>query len=371
MKAKLAYLCSSQTWGGLEMNHVRNALWMQERGNEVCLICVKGSRLDKYAWELGVPTHHIEPHKKYYDFRKAKVLADFLSTYGFTHLLIRSTSDMSIMATVKKILGESIHTSYFMEMQIGVKKTHLLHSIRYKYIDLWSCPLLWLQEQVKDLTNYKNELRVIPSGIDLNKFNDLPEKNTARKALDLPGDKLIFGLIGRFDPQKGQILLLEAMKKCKHEDFAVVFLGEPTLFEGDEYANEMNTFIDEHNLKGRVFIRPFMDTVGVFYRAVDWIVMATKAETFGMVTVESLACGTPVLGSNAGGTPEILSGMGKHGGVLFETMNSNSLAEKIDFIIDDKIQFESDHLIQMAQHYDHNMVCDLVEDALGIRSIDQ
>ena len=92
--------------------------------------------------------------------------------------------------------------------------------------------------------------------------------------------------------------------------------------------------------------------------------MATKAETFGMVTIESLACGTPVLGSNAGGTPELL--MNENGGMLFQTQNSDDLAEKIEFICENRPIFEPEKLKTMAKHYDHHEVCKMVELAFKI-----
>jgi glycosyltransferase involved in cell wall biosynthesis len=55
--------------------------------------------------------------------------------------------------------------------------------------------------------------------------------------------------------------------------------------------------------------------------------MSSKKETFGMVTVEGMASGLPIIGSNSGGTPEILE-QGKYG-KLFEPSNSQSLASVI------------------------------------------
>lgn len=344
------------------MNHARNASWMQSRGHDVTFICVQNTPLEKYVHELYIPVHTIEPHKKYYDFSKGKVLAAYLKKEGFTHLLIRSTYDMSITAIVKRKLGDNLHTSYFMEMQLGVKKTNFLHTNRFKRIDLWSCPLNWLKEQVETMTKFKNELVVIPSGLDLSQFENMIGKSEAREQLNLPADKRIFGLIGRFDPQKGQLLLLEALTKSKHTNYEIVLLGEPTKHEGDEYYNKMKTVID--SMKERVHIRPFMKDVTIFFSAVDWFVMATKAETFGMVTIESLAAGTPVLGSNAGGTPEIIDH--EKGGKLFETMNSDDLARAIDDICDNDINPAKDVLKDMAKTYDHNHVCERVEEVLNL-----
>jgi len=364
MKATLGYLCSSESWGGLEMNHLRNAFWMQSKGYDVVIICLKNTAIENTARELELPVLTIPKHKKYYDFKKGKNLVNQISQHNISHLLIRSTYDMSIMAYVKRRLGTNLHTSYFMEMQLGVKKTNLLHTLRFKYIDLWSCPLNWLKVQVETLTNFNNELVVIPSGLELSQFQNMPSKENSRNVLNLPPEKLIFGLIGRFDVQKGQLLLLKAMQECRNKEFVVVLLGEPTLHEGDTYYNDVKATIQSGQLEQRVFIRPFQKDTSVFYNSIDWLVMATKAETFGMVTIEALACGTPVLGSNAGGTPEILEN--EKGGLLFEPLNEKDLATKIDQICEDTVPRDREELLKMAHKYNHQGVCKMVEHALGL-----
>ena len=83
-----------------------------------------------------------------------------------------------------------------------------------------------------------------------------------------------------------------------------------------------------------------------------------------MVTIEAMACGTPTLGSNAGGTPEILH-FGELG-VLFESLNATDLAAKMEEITQGKHSIDREKLIQAAQLFDHNKVCEQVENALGI-----
>lgn len=364
MKAKLAYLCSSESWGGLEMNHVKNAKWMHDRGHDVVVLCVENSKIHATAQNWGLPVVLIAKHKKYYNFAKAKQLINLIRNEKITHLLIRSNGDMSIAASAKFVLKKKLHTSYFMEMQLGVKKTNPLHTFRYRFIDLWSCPLPWLMEQVKSKTHFSNTCVVIPSGIELNQFSSQETKAACRQKLSLPQDGFFFGLIGRFDAQKGQLLLLEAMRRCSSTHFFVAFLGEPTLHEGESYYRSLLDFIEEHQLTDRVFIRPFREDPVDFYRAMDWMVMATKAETFGMVTLESLASGTPVLGSNAGGTPEILHG--EQGGLLFVSQNPDDLAKKMEQAIKQANQYSSEALKQMAIPYSHTSVCEKIEAALQL-----
>jgi glycosyltransferase involved in cell wall biosynthesis len=365
VKAKLGYICGNESWGGLEMNQFRNALWMEERGHEVVILCLKGSPIEKQALEAGISTINIQKHRKYYDFTKGKQLVSLIKAHQITHLIVRATLDMSIAAIAKRKLGNQLHLSYFMEMQLGVKKTNFLHTLRFSYFDLWSCPLHWLADQVKEMTKFSpNKITVIPSGMDLRDFKDLPSTNEARMMLDLPQNRLLFGLIGRFDVHKGQVLLLEAATKCESADFGIVLLGEPTRNEGTAYYEKMQQLIHEKNLSDRVFIRPFRKDIGTFYRAVDWFVMASRAETFGMVTIEAMACGRPTLGSNAGGTPELLQN-GKLG-VLFNTLDSTDLSLKISAILRGDHAIDHQLLIQEAKRFDHNLVCEQVEKALGI-----
>lgn len=364
MSVHLGYLCSSESWGGLEMNHLRNAIWMHERQHQVTVFAVSGARFAKEAVEVGLNVIQIEKHSKYYDLKNGRILVKLLKEQRISHLLIRATRDMSITAFAKWKLKDDLHTSYYMEMQLGVKKTHVLHARRHNEIDLWSCPLPWLEKQARSMTKFRNEIVQIPSGMDLSQFENIPTRKEARKDLDLPENTRLFGLMGRFDPQKGQLLLLKAMKQAKNKDFQIVLLGEPTYNEAQEYYEEMLEIIQSDSFKNRVHIRPYMKDPVAFYAAMDWFVMATKAESIGMVTMESLAAGTPVLGSNAGGTPEIVQE--DKGGVLFETLNATSLAEKIDWICDHNVSKDPSVLREMAQQYDHNSVCAAVEAALGI-----
>lgn len=364
---KIGYLCSSNSWGGLEMNHFRNAVWMKDRSHEVVILCVENSPLHERAKQEQIAIILIPRHRKYYDFKAGKNLAKIISEEKITHLMIRDNRDVSVSASAKFFSKKAtFHLSYFMEMQLGVQKTNLLHTFRFRKLDLWSCPLEGLKKQVETMTRMDmSKVVVIPSGLNLATFENKITQSEARLLLDLPADKTILGMIGRFDPAKGQVLLLEALKAVRDKNVCVCLLGEPTRNEGLEYYQQIQTIIQENNLEDRVFIRPFREDIVTFYKAINAFVMASKAETFGMVTIEAMASGTPTIGSNAGGTPEIL-GHGKFG-YLFETLNVKSLTDTIEsFLKSDPISKEV--LIQEAQKYDHQRVCRAIENAIGVKS---
>jgi glycosyltransferase involved in cell wall biosynthesis len=209
----------------------------------------------------------------------------------------------------------------------------------------------------------KTKIHVIPSGLDLSRFTHGIDQAEARKMLELPSDPIIVGLSGRFDPFKGQLLLLEAVQRLQMPDLCICFLGEPTKGSGSEYTDTLLSTIDAYGLGDKVFIRPFRKDIEVFYAAIDLFVMASKAETFGMVTIEAMASGVPVIASNSGGSPEILN-FGKLGR-LFAPLLAESLAEEIRAVCEGQ-HADKETLLAAARIYDHHRVCEMVEQTLRL-----
>jgi glycosyltransferase involved in cell wall biosynthesis len=365
MNPKLAYLCSSISWGGLEMNQLKNAFWMHQRGHDVVVIGIENSPIVSEAQLKDINVLTIEKHRKYYDFKSGKNLAKKLMQLEVTHLIVRDNRDISLAVIAKRLCKRTLHLSYFMEMQLGVSKKGLFHSIRYSYLDLWSCPLNWLAEQVESQTRVNpKKIKVIPSGLDFEQLDIELDKFKAREILNLPKDNFIFGLIGRFDEHKGQLLVLEAFKKIDSKKAILCFLGEPNREGGSDYFERVQDFINQNGLEDDVIMRPFRKDVHVFYKAIDCCVMASKAETFGMVTIESLFCGTPVLASNAGGSIELIED--GNTGLLFESLNSTDLAEKMSLMLAQRTIYQKDKLRKSVEKFDAKAVCFQVESVLDL-----
>ena len=362
----IAYLCTSKSLGGLELNHLRNASWMQARSHTVLCLFTEGSSLALEAKKMNLPTVCIPYTRRYYPFIKAFQVAKLLKENRITHVFIRDNRDMSMLATLKFLLGKKVITAYFMEMQLGVKKTGIFHSIRFNYLDYWFCPLPFLEKQVIEWTNMsRSKVHFVPSGIDRSVIKRI-NKEVARTQLGLPQNGFTFGLIGRFDLQKGQLLVLDALQRCANTSVNLVFLGEPTRNETNQVMEKMETFIEEHELTDRVFIRPFMQEVGVFYSALDALIMATKAETFGMVTLEAIAHGIPVVGSNAGGTPDLLNH--EAFGRLFEPLNAADLALQMNQMVSNPIDFDQALWEQHVARFDHHQVCKSIEQVVSSKA---
>lgn len=347
------------------MNQWRNARWMRERGHQVVVFGKAGSRIQESCEQDGIDFVAVPAYRKYYDFSAARKLSRLLAEWNVAHLIVRDVRDMSVAAVAKHWFRYPFKLHYFMEMQLGVKKTNPLHTLRFRQLDTWSCPLHWLEEQVKTLTRMPHDrICHIPSGLELAPLQQTLTKVAARQLLDMPETGLLIGLAGRFDPQKGQLLLLEAVRQLPDTEFGIVLLGAPTHNEGEAYHKAMLELIHTSGLSERVFVRPFRPDIQVFYKAVDAFVMASRAESFGMVTIESMACGTPVIGSNAGGTPELLQ-FGKLG-YLFEPLSASDLAAKLQDFLEEPERFQPEILQKAMDAFDHRAVCRQVEERLEL-----
>jgi glycosyltransferase involved in cell wall biosynthesis len=358
MKLTLAYLCNTTSWGGLEMNQIRNATWMKERDHDVHVFVVLNSPAHLEALDRKLTIHIIAKHKRHYDFYRAYQLYKKLTESSVECLIVRSTFDMSIAASISFYSKGKIKTVFCMEMQLSFPKKQFFRTWRYNYLDAWCCPLNYLKEQVLTQTNMKKEhVFVVPSGIDLSKIVDFPMEK-AREQLNLPQNASVFGILGRIDPKKGQKLVIEAWGHFS--DAILVIQGDLFTADHKEYLQEIYDLVEHNQIKNRVIFLPFSANTEVFFGAIDALIVPSMNETVGMVTLESLAHKKPVIGSNAGGTSEILSN--PRLGILFEPNSKEDLTLKINQFFSDKNRFIQEDFGIEIQKYNKDKICEKMEE---------
>ena len=325
---RIAFYCSSISWGGLEMNFVRYAQWLSECGHSVHVYCVDASPIHQQIIKANLSHTTVAHNRKYADFINAWKVSRLVKSFGAEIIWFRDTRDMSILGLVKMMLGGKPKLIYQQAMQLGVDKKDILHTIRFNRIDIWIATLNFLKEQVLTRTHFsEKKLHVIPLGVDASRLHtNLPNKSTCREQLLLPADKLLIGVIGRIDPLKGQHIAINAIQLCP-EHVHLVIMGESTKNEGNDYEHELKKKVRSLGLEKRVHFRPYSSNVGPFYQSLDIFAMTSKGETFGTVTIEAMSFSLPVIGTNSSGTPEILN-FGE-AGLLFEPENALELSEHI------------------------------------------
>jgi len=154
----------------------------------------------------------------------------------------------------------------------------------------------------------KDKIHVIPGGVDCERFAFREETKSARTELGWPLDRKIVVCVRRLQRRMGLSKLVSAVSQLReaHPNLLVMIAGKGPL--RDELAAQISTTgLDDHvQLLGYVSD----DDLPKLYAGADLSVVPTDAwEGFGLITLESLATGTPVLVSPVGGLPEAVGGL--------------------------------------------------------------
>jgi glycosyltransferase involved in cell wall biosynthesis len=143
-------------------------------------------------------------------------------------------------------------------------------------------------------------VNVVPPGVDLERFSP-GDRDEARAQLGLPRDQWIALTLRRLVPRMGVETLLAAWSRLPREGGLLLVGG----------AGSLRPSLEPTAPEGTHFLGPVPeDLLPAYYRAADVVVLPSlELEGFGLVALEALASGTPVVGTDAGGLPEVLAGL--------------------------------------------------------------
>jgi glycosyltransferase involved in cell wall biosynthesis len=339
------------------MNHLRNARWMKARGHEITIVCTKNSPLEKEALNAHLSVISIRKPARHYAYLSAWMIFLKLKNRGIHQLMIRNTSDISLAASISFCSFKRIQVHFFMELIFHEKKQQLYRTIRYTFLRSWVCSLDYMKEKVLSDTRIDPKtVCVIPSALDFSQIISL-SKTDARRQLNLPENKVIFGMIGRIDRKKRIDLAILALSQLKSTNHQLIIVGEETPDSPDSYLKDLQQLIQEKKLEDQVYFYGFQSETSPFYHAIDALIMASDFETFGMSTIESLAHQTPVIATNIGGSKELLTQFPL--GILVEPGNPSSFERAMAQI--DQILPENFDSNEFQTHFDHQRICEMIE----------
>ncbi|MHA5094151.1 glycosyltransferase family 4 protein [Oenococcus oeni] len=141
---------------------------------------------------------------------------------------------------------------------------------------------------------------------------------------------IVVTIAGGINPQKGQKIAIDAINKLIEQGIKNIKLrivGAGPI----DYETFLKEYVEKLHISSNVVFIGLKTTNLEIWKETDIAIVASEAEAFGRVTVEALMHGSVVIGSNSGGTPEILSKTEL--GVLFKNQDSDDLARKILSVI--------------------------------------
>ena len=152
-------------------------------------------------------------------------------------------------------------------------------------------------------------LVIIPPGVDLTHFYPIPADEAKAFVGLKPDDRMVL-FVGRIEPLKGVETLIRAMSSLKLQErkrpvHLAVIGGDPAASAREMTAEmrRLQRLCDDLHVEQTVIFlgKRRQDTLQYYYSAAEVAVMPSHYESFGMVALEAMACGTPVIASEVGG----------------------------------------------------------------------
>lgn len=176
---------------------------------------------------------------------------------------------------------------------------------------------------------------IVPPGVD-HAFFSPGNQAGARWALNATDAPMLL-FVGRIQPLKGVDVAVRALAACSHDDARLCIVGGASGREGQAEVARVKDLIDELGLVDRVrFVDPQPHhLLSTYYRAADITIVPSRSESFGLVALESAACGTPVVASAVGGLLTLVEH--GHTGYLVDGRDPAEYAHWIDTILGDPV----------------------------------
>ncbi len=200
------------------------------------------------------------------------------------------------------------------------------------------------QKDVNLLEEFNENVFHVPNGFNPRKFYAM-ELSKAREILKLPKDRKIIFTFSNLIERKGfQYLITSINEIIKTRKDILCFIGGSGQMKRKLEAQIQNLELQKHvKLIGYVLD----DRINYWMNAADLFVLPSLSESFGIVQIEAIACGKPVVATKNGGSEEII--ISGDYGFLCEPANSKDLAEKILIALDK--EWDREKILNYAQQF--------------------
>ena len=315
--------------GGTETATYNIAKYLAKNGHEVHIITSLDEGLPNISIENNFFIHRVFWKRTY----KTGPIGFTLRLIYYKFFLIR------MFLKIKEINPDIVHSQSMWTSIPGymakkvLKKPYVLYC-RGSDVYLSAMPLKLIEKKmiknadaVIGLTDdmkrviqkkYDRDVFVIPNGIDVLKFKNNSKHKSASES------RLIL-YVGRLHPVKGIKYLIQSMTKIieRNPNAKLLIVGE------GEDKNKLVQLVRDLNLSDYISFKEHVlnDEIPQIMSSADIFVLPSLSESFGIVLIEAMACGLPIVATNVGGIPSIVKD--NINGFLVDTKNSDMISEKV------------------------------------------
>ena len=155
----------------------------------------------------------------------------------------------------------------------------------------------------------RRQIVVIPPGVNTERFHDAMTASEARGSLGIDPKSHVLLFVGRIEPLKAVDTILEALRVLRDKMPVLLKQLHFIIVGGDPDSKSDAEMLRLQRLSVKLGINQFVSFVGAkdqaflprYYRAATAVIMPSDYESFGMVALEAMSCGTPVIASQVGG----------------------------------------------------------------------
>ena len=326
MKPNILFINSITIYGGGEVWMITLIRELVKRGYKVTLVCKKEAEIIKYVDKESIEVLPIRIAGDFDPFtifkiasiyRKRKIditIANVGKDIRLAGLAAKFVSDISVIALHQ--VDRKIKNNWRYRFTYdSLADLIVVNSFATKNTLLKSTP--WLLDK---------KIKVVHHGIDLNKFSEL---NTIdlREQLGLSENDFIIGFVGRLSIQKGIKYMLDAFRMVADElkNVHLVIAGT------GELEGMVKEFATKFNLERKIHLLGFRNDIPALMRTFDILLLPSLWEGFGIVLIEAMASGKPIVATNASSIPEIV----KDGwnGILVPPENAEAISDALKKLI--------------------------------------
>ena len=326
---KILAVCLSPDQGGLELYFIKLIKHYKSLGRKIHVACSRKS----YIAEI-ITNNKVECYREgFFQFvRNFKLLRNFILTKDIEFLYVTWAEDIFLAVLLKIFTPGSIKIIFYRQMKISRPKKAFYHKYMYKNIDLFLVITDKLKsEAIKHLPIPSNKIKKLTYGIKTPPSSTIIDKSKFFSKLGLNENISTIGVFSRIEEQKGQHLVLDAIKQGNN-NIQLCIIGHAMDYK---YKNRLLHDASKYNLINNLRFIDFVDSPMSYMPCFDVIILPTYEETFGLIVAEAMLMKVAVIGSNAGGVPEIISH--RENGLLFETKNAKDLSKKINILLNNPV----------------------------------